>query len=400
MSSSLKTSTKLLHKALGAVVDGSYLYVAADKGIQSEMQGKDNGATIHYKRTRLANATCADAAVTAGGNGLHVTASDYNQYEQDVTIKDSKLMFSIGALDKEITAVGEEVADINIGKKLARAAIDTVLPADMARIGNVFVGDDYLPFNKATAYLKTTTEGGLYGWIDYQAWAKMVSQGQQYVPCALADKRFGKDLMGAWGLIAQLRSIQQKDLTITMGTIGTANVKIAAPSSGVAVLTFTSTASTSIANGESVVFEVAGVNQTNVNGDVTKPYQFYFKNTTGSTIGANGTFTISIPEDDYYLMDIPSGIASTGAAVTQVGTAGKMYAGCIIRGENAQVFGTLANCPVTGAKYEKSYSDGINIHKNTAEDVANMNSNVRYDMFFASKLVEPRDAAMVWIKIN
>ena len=81
-------------------------------------------------------------------------------------------------------------------------------------------------------------------------------------------------------------------------------------------------------------------------------------------------------------------------------TAGKHYAGCIIRAQDAQAFGTVTDCPCEGAKYEKSSLDGITVHCNKGQDIPNLSTDARYDIIFASKLVEPRAAVMVWYQLD
>ena len=46
MANSTIQNKKVISLALGAVVDGAYLYAGADRGIASEIQGKGNGETL------------------------------------------------------------------------------------------------------------------------------------------------------------------------------------------------------------------------------------------------------------------------------------------------------------------------------------------------------------------
>ena len=98
--------------------------------------------------------------------------------------------------------------------------------------------------------------------------------------------------------------------------------------------------------------------------------------------------------------DADFGTTVAATAITNVLTAGKTYAGTIVRAQDAQAFGTVTDCPCEGAKYEKSSLDGITVHANKGQDIPNLSTDARYDIIFASKLVEPRAAVMVWYQLD
>jgi hypothetical protein len=158
--------------------------------------------------------------------------------------------------------------------------------------------------------------------------------------------------------------------------------------------------------------KVNGVKSNDVNDEETAVAYSIVPNVDLKITVANNTITkIEAGSDS---TDVSSNIASflninktdaaygtlSGAAITNVLTAGKHYAGCIIRAQDAQAFGTVTDCPCEGAKYEKSSLDGITVHCNKGQDIPNLSTDARYDIIFASKLVEPRAAVMVWYQLD
>lgn len=198
---------KVISLALGAVVDGAYLYAGADRGIASEIQGKGNGETVYYKTTNLGQASIAKVTANSANT---LSATNITQRQVPVTLKDAGVMYNILALDKQITTIGKDASDARIGQKLAKKGIKETIMEDLASIGNVFVatGDSaFQTFQKAVSFLKSHVEGTLYGFMDWNIWGDLTGKGQQAVPCALAAPRFGMNLVGSWTLIDQLRVI-------------------------------------------------------------------------------------------------------------------------------------------------------------------------------------------------
>lgn len=397
MANSFSVNTKKILHSLGAIVDGAYLWAGADKGIQSEMQGKNNGVTIHYTITDMGDAT--DSALTFTSNEVggfsQTTANSIIQRDVDVTIRDSRVVLDQNAFQRMVTSRGEVEAHINIGQKLAKKAINAIMPDDIASIGNVFVGDGYQAYQTAGAYLKSYTEGKLYGFMDWNAWGKLTANGQQAVPCNLARPEFGNQLVGKWSLIDELRVIPDipvKEMISVAGTIGAKIDARAAASAAVSSLSITSTGA--IAAGKTVVFQIPGLYNSDCNG--TKAGLYTFTYTASSSVSAGGTFTVAIPVGTIAEADIASGtaikslISSDGAGT---------YFGCIIRAEGAQCFGSANDVSCKTAKYAKESYEGFTVHTNEDSDVLNFKDVKRWDLVYASKLVEPRAAAMVWLKV-
>lgn len=383
---------KNIHSALGVVTDGSYLWAGADKGIQSEMQGKNNGDDVYYKRTLLAGAT---VSTVSGGNGnITDNGSTATTKATKVLIQDSHVAYTVAALEKEIGDVGNELAEVRIGAKLAKAAVRGAITADMPLIGNQYAGADFVPFQEAASYIKSTVEGKLYGWANHRAWAKLTGQGQQSVALPYVSPRFGKDLVGQWSLVDELR-LSQEMKAVKAGALGTAST--AAYNASTRVLTVTLGASSNIAVGDTVAFTVAGIKNTDVLGEETGLFVFTYTNGTSGVLDSGDTFTITLTEDQTTFMVFPSSVS--GAAVTGIMEAGSYYAPTLIRSEKAQCFGTMERAQCEGAKYSKSSQDGVNVHCNVDSDTKNFNDFRRWDMVYCSKLIEPRAAAIVWIKL-
>lgn len=408
MANSTIQNKKVISLALGAVVDGAYLYAGADRGIASEIQGKGNGETVYYKTTNLGQASIAKVTANSANT---LSATNITQRQVPVTLKDAGVMYNILALDKQITTIGKDASDARIGQKLAKKGIKETIMEDLASIGNVFVatGDSaFQTFQKAVSFLKSHVEGTLYGFMDWNIWGDLTGKGQQAVPCALAAPRFGMNLVGSWTLIDQLRVIP--DVPQVEG-VDMSKFTISIAAGGAVTLAGASGATTTTWKA-GIPVKVSGVKSNDVNDEETAVAYSIVPNVDLKITVANNTITkIEAGSDS---TDVSSNIASflninktdaaygtlSGAAITNVLTAGKHYAGCIIRAQDAQAFGTVTDCPCEGAKYEKSSLDGITVHCNKGQDIPNLSTDARYDIIFASKLVEPRAAVMVWYQLD
>lgn len=408
MANSTIQNKKVISLALGAVVDGAYLYAGADRGIASEIQGKGNGETVYYKTTNLGQASIAKVTANSANT---LSATNITQRQVPVTLKDAGVMYNILALDKQITTIGKDASDARIGQKLAKKGIKETIMEDLASIGNVFVatGDSaFQTFQKAVSFLKSHVEGTLYGFMDWNIWGDLTGKGQQAVPCALAAPRFGMNLVGSWTLIDQLRVIP--DVPQVEG-VDMSKFTISVAAGGAVTLAAASGASTTTWKA-GIPVKVNGVKSNDVNDEETAVAYSIVPNVDLKITVVNNAITkIEAGSDS---TDVSSNIASflninktdaaygtlSGATITNVLTAGKHYAGCIIRAQDAQAFGTVTDCPCEGAKYEKSSLDGITVHCNKGQDIPNLSTDARYDIIFASKLVEPRAAVMVWYQLD
>jgi hypothetical protein len=408
MANSTIQNKKVISLALGAVVDGAYLYAGADRGIASEIQGKGNGETVYYKTTNLGQASIAKVTANSANT---LSATNITQRQVPVTLKDAGVMYNILALDKQITTIGKDASDARIGQKLAKKGIKETIMEDLASIGNVFVatGDSaFQTFQKAVSFLKSHVEGTLYGFMDWNIWGDLTGKGQQAVPCALAAPRFGMNLVGSWTLIDQLRVIP--DVPQVEG-VDMSKFTISIAAGGAVTLAGASGATTTTWKA-GIPVKVNGVKSNDVNDEETAVAYAIVPNVDLKITVVNNAITkIEAGSDS---TDVSSNIASflninktdaaygtlSGAAITNVLTAGKHYAGCIIRAQDAQAFGTVTDCPCEGAKYEKSSLDGITVHCNKGQDIPNLSTDARYDIIFASKLVEPRAAVMVWYQLD
>ena len=404
MANVAKTNKKVIALALGAVTETAYLTAGADKGIDAEMQGKDNGDTIYYKITQLGDPTCEDVS----GNGsadssLSDTAKAIKQATVPVTIKDSHLMLSLKAVERQITSIGEDASDAKIGAKLGKKAVKAVIANDVKSIGNVFVANENAPFasfQSATSFLKASVEGALYGFMDWQVWGDLTGKGQQAVPCALAKPEFGKGLQGSWALIDQLRTVNDFDTFTAPATIAPSGVTASVSTAGVIKLTGGS--SGTIKAGDLIT--IAGVYAKDVNDNPTNKL-FVFRVKTDISVGTTEGSDISASLENFAYGTsgetekaqgwfVPT-TAITAGAVKSVLTAGKSYGLALIRAEGAQAFGSMKTCDCEGAKYSKSQLDGITVHANGGDNIGDFKTEKRWDMLFASKLVEPRAAALV-----
>lgn len=399
MANSTVQNKKVISLALGAVADGAYLYAGADRAIAAEMQGKDNGDIIYYKTTNLGQATVSDVSMGNPANsGLAsldiATATPIKHRQVPVKIKDARVMYNVKAIEKQITSLGKDLAMAKVGQKLAKVAVKDVIGEDIASIGNIFVGSDFAAFQKAGAFLKAYVDGTLYGFMDWNVWGDLTSKGQQAVPCALAEPRFGKNLRGSWSLIDQLRTIPDIP-QFTIGDVASAKVKASVATSATTATINITAGSSALAVGDKVVLAVPGINALDVNDNDTGVANSFVV-TLESSVAAAGTLDVTVTWD-LDLVVIPASVAAN-AAVTVKGTAGT-YGATIIRAEGAQAFGTMNQCDCEGAKYEKSSIDGLTVHANSGENIGALSTDSRYDMILASKLVEPRAAALVLYKI-
>lgn len=399
MANSTVQNKKVISLALGAVADGAYLYAGADRAIAAEMQGKDNGDIIYYKTTNLGQAEISDVSMGDPANtGLAsldiASATPVKHRQVPVKIKDARVMYNVKAIEKQITSLGKDIAMGKIGQKLAKKAVKNVIGEDILTIGNIFVGSDFAAFQKAGAFLKSFVDGTLYGFMDWNVWGDLTAKGQQAVPCALAEPRFGRNLRGSWSLIDQLRTIPDIP-QFTIGDVASAKVKASvATSATTATLTLTA-GSSALAAGDKVVVAVPGINALDVNDNDTGVANSFVV-TLANAVAAAGTVDVTVTWD-LDLVVIPASVAAN-ASVTVKGTAGT-YGATIIRAEGAQAFGTMNQCDCEGAKYEKSSIDGLTVHANSGENIGALSTDSRFDMILCSKLVEPRAAALVLYKI-
>ena len=409
MANSTIQNKKVISLALGAVVDGAYLYAGADRGIASEIQGKGNGETIYYKTTNLGQASIAKVTANSANT---LSAQNIVQRQVPVTLKDAGVMYNILALDKQITTIGKDATDARIGQKLAKKGIKATIMEDIGSIGNVFVADGttgFQTFQKAMGFLKSHVEGTLYGFMDWNVWGDLTGKGQQAVPCALAAPRFGMNLVGSWTLIDQLRvipdipQIEGVDMSKFTFSVASGDVVTLAAGSGAATTVWKA----------GLPIKVAGIKSNDVNDEETAVAYSIVPNVdltitvsgssiTSITAGADATDVKANIASFLNLNRTDASFAATisGASITNVLTAGKTYAGTIVRAQDAQAFGTVTDCPCEGAKYEKSSLDGITVHANKGQDIPNLSTDARYDIIFASKLVEPRAAVMVWYQLD
>lgn len=399
MANSTVQNKKVISLALGAVADGAYLYAGADRAIAAEMQGKDNGDIIYYKTTNLGQAEISDVSMGVTPNtGLAsldiASATPVKHRQVPVKIKDARVMYNVKAIEKQITSLGKDIAMGKIGQKLAKKAVKNVIGEDIVSIGNIFVGSDFAAFQKAGAFLKSFVDGTLYGFMDWNVWGDLTAKGQQAVPCALAEPRFGRNLRGSWSLIDQLRTIPDIP-QFTIGDVASAKVKASVATSATTATVTITAGSSALAVGDKVVLAVPGINALDVNDNDTGVANSFVV-TLASSVAAAGTLDVTVTWD-LDLVVIPASVAAN-AAVTVKGTAGT-YGATIIRAEGAQAFGTMNQCDCEGAKYEKSSIDGLTVHANSGENIGALSTDSRYDMILASKLVEPRAAALVLYKI-
>lgn len=408
MTNSLATQKKILPLALGAVVEGAYLYAGADKGIEEEMQGKDNGDIIYYKTTDLGNPEFVDLSLDSdegNGSGGDMSSTAVSHNVVPVTMFDSRIMYNVRAFEKQVTSIGSDLAYAKVGQKLAKKAVKEFISKDILTIGNVFVASGasaFEAFQQAGAYMKSIVDGTLYGFMDWQVWGALTGKGQQAVPCALAESRFGKNLVGSWSLIDQLRVIPDFEVRtgVACGAVASDGAvtlaKAAVTTAGVITITGTLP--------KGAMFTIDGVYAKDVN-DMPTPKLFTFV-TTNSV--ATGTPLTAANSNAYFGAD-KAGVnkiafvapekAISATEVTPVLTVDKKYAATIIRADGAQAFGTMKTCDCEGAKYEKSSIDGINIHVNSGENVGAFKTDKRFDMIIASKLVEPRAACVIWYEL-
>ena len=395
MANSMQTNVKKIALAIGAVVEMSYLYAGADKGIEAEMQGKDNGDTIYYKTTQLGDPKFVDEIGNNGsGNDLDLTATDIKQVTVPVKMSDSCVMYNVKAFERQVTSIGESSAKAKVGQKLGKKAVGKIIDKDVKSIGNVFIADANSPFESfqaATSFLKSHVDGNLFGFMDWQVWGALTGKGQQAVPCALAEGRFGKGLAGSWALIDQLRTIG--DIGMITGPSALAAGATASVNEAAGTVTIAG-ASAAIKKGD--MFTIEGVYAKDVN-DMATSKLFVFQAT--EDIGA-GDATAKISNANYGLDGAngwtTGGVNVTAGKVTSIfSAAGKKFAATIIRAEGAQCFGTMKTCDCEGAKYEKSEIDGVVVHVNSGENIGGLKTEKRFDMIFASKLVEPRAAVLV-----
>ena len=399
MANSTVQNKKVISLALGAVADGAYLYAGADRAIAAEMQGKDNGDIIYYKTTNLGQAEISDVSMgvtpNSGLANLDIASATPVKHRQvPVKIKDARVMYNVKAIEKQITSLGKDIAMGKIGQKLAKKAVKNVIGEDILTIGNIFVGSDFAAFQKAGAFLKSFVDGTLYGFMDWNVWGDLTAKGQQAVPCALAEPRFGRNLRGSWSLIDQLRTIPDIP-QFTIGDVASAKVKASVATSATTATINITAGSSALAVGDKVVLAVPGINALDVNDNDTGVANSFVV-TLESSVAAAGTLDVTVTWD-LDLVVIPATVAAN-AAVTVKGTAGT-YGATIIRAEGAQAFGTMNQCDCEGAKYEKSSIDGLTVHANSGENIGALSTDSRYDMILASKLVEPRAAALVLYKI-
>ena len=399
MANSTVQNKKVISLALGAVADGAYLYAGADRAIAAEMQGKDNGDIIYYKTTNLGQAEISDVSMgvtpNSGLANLDIASATPVKHRQvPVKIKDARVMYNVKAIEKQITSLGKDIAMGKIGQKLAKKAVKNVIGEDILTIGNIFVGSDFAAFQKAGAFLKSFVDGTLYGFMDWNVWGDLTAKGQQAVPCALAEPRFGRNLRGSWSLIDQLRTIPDIP-QFTIGDVASAKVKASVATSATTATINITAGSSALAVGDKVVLAVPGINALDVNDNDTGVANSFVV-TLESSVAAAGTLDVTVTWD-LDLVVIPASVAAN-AAVTVKGTAGT-YGATIIRAEGAQAFGTMNQCDCEGAKYEKSSIDGLTVHANSGENIGALSTDSRYDMILASKLVEPRAAALVLYKI-
>ena len=399
MANSTVQNKKVISLALGAVADGAYLYAGADRAIAAEMQGKDNGDIIYYKTTNLGQAEISDVSMgvtpNSGLANLDIASATPVKHRQvPVKIKDARVMYNVKAIEKQITSLGKDIAMGKIGQKLAKKAVKNVIGEDILTIGNIFVGSDFAVFQKAGAFLKSFVDGTLYGFMDWNVWGDLTAKGQQAVPCALAEPRFGRNLRGSWSLIDQLRTIPDIP-QFTIGDVASAKVKASVATSATTATINITAGSSALAVGDKVVLAVPGINALDVNDNDTGVANSFVV-TLAASVAAAGTLDVTVTWD-LDLVVIPASVAAN-AAVTVKGTAGT-YGATIIRAEGAQAFGTMNQCDCEGAKYEKSSIDGLTVHANSGENIGALSTDSRYDMILASKLVEPRAAALVLYKI-
>lgn len=410
MANKTEQNKKVISLALGAVVEGAYLWAGADRGIASEIQGKGNGETIYYKTTNLGKASIAKVTANSANT---LSAQNITQRLVPVTLKDAGVMYNIIALDKQITTIGKDASDARIGQKLVKIGVADTIGDDIASIGNVFVaGADnaFQVFQKAVAFLKSHVEGTLYGFMDWNIWGDLTGKGQQAVPCALAAPRFGLNLVGSWTLIDQLRVIA--DVPQVEGSNAIAKFTMTINAGVITLAAASGAASTTWKKG--VPVKVSGIKACDVNNEKTA-LDFAVCPTEDINIevtnGSVSKVTIGTDTTDVKVTGIQSalninsdacdyGTSLSGAAITNLLSDGKHYAGCLVRAQDAQAFGTVTDCPCEGAKYEKSSLDGITVHANKGETINTLSTDARYDIIFASKLVEPRAAVMVWYQMD
>lgn len=400
MANSTVQNKKVISLALGAVADGAYLYAGADRAIAAEMQGKDNGDVIYYKTTNLGQAEISDVSMGNPANtGLAsldiASATPVKHRQVPVKIKDARVMYNVKAIEKQITSLGKDIAMGKIGQKLAKKAVKNVIGEDILTIGNIFVGSDFAAFQKAGAFLKSFVDGTLYGFMDWNVWGDLTAKGQQAVPCALAEPRFGRNLRGSWSLIDQLRTIPDIP-QFKIGDVASAKVKASVATSASTVALTLTAGSTALAAGDKVVVAVPGINALDVNDNDTGVANSFVV-TLEASVAASATTDVTVTFDPQ-LVVIPASIAAN-ASVEVKGAAGT-YGATIIRAEGAQAFGTMNQCDCEGAKYEKSSIDGLTVHANSGENIGALSTDSRYDMILCSKLVEPRAAALVLYKIG
>lgn len=390
MSNTFSVNTKKILHSLGAVIDGAYLWAGADKGISSEMQGKNNGSQIYYSISDFGDVNIGDLTATNGNTPTgfaQSTANSVTQRDVPVTIRDARLLLSTNAFERMMTSMGEVEAHINIGQKLAKKAIAEILPSDIASIGNVWVGKDYKPYQLAGAYLRNYTQGKLYGFMDWQAWGALTSQGQQAVPCNLARPEFGNQLVGKWSLLDEVRvipNIPQVTFGYAAGTATASTKDIMATGN----ITLTNSASFEV--GKKYLLQVPGVINTDVNGSNAGLFTITLAVTAAAT-----TATVDLPAG----VKVPAAVSNVAYKSLISSTETGDYAGCIIRAAGAQCFGSANDVSCKSAKYSKESYEGFTIHTNEDSDVQSFTEYKRWDLVIASKLIEPRAAAMVWFKL-
>lgn len=441
----METQVKKISLALGALVDGAYLWAGADKGIASELQGKDQGDTVYYRVsglgdmggiTRISDGSgdftgsgktyypvSADGEAFPSGGSYpspatpgYATLSSIKQVVIPVSVKDINVMYEVKAFERQCTSIGEALARAKVGQKLIKNVIKAQIREDIKSISNIFVGsaadqsssgsaNQFIAFQLCGAHMKSFLDSELYGFMDWNVWGRVTATGQQAVPCALAKPEFGKELVGSWTLINQLRIIP--DLP---------------PITGVTATGITGTIATTVAGDEKmeITFTSTGTLPTSgwflvdLYGSVSGGSAVQIENVDGNDIpnGRYAQFLINaalIDSDGKYKIDEPAwikmlkaykGYTLTVQASTDNLVNGKTYGMTIVRGENAQVWGTVDTINCEGAHYSKSSVEGVTIHENKQAEVRALKTYDRFDLVYAAKLVEPRLASIVLIQLD
>jgi hypothetical protein len=386
-----------------AVVKTVAPYLEASKSyFAGDIEGKKNGSTYSMY--------IPDPGVATAG--VDITSDDRtsNQKQVDVTLRNAKTGVDLTTLNRtvDIASFADEIA-IPLGRTVGAFAQKetverTILKADGAVVAT---SATFSVMGALAAKLRGIKAGGkLTGWFHPEDAAIIIAGGanqfqapSEYAKASFGDASIGRFAAADWQEITEIPAYTMGTFT---GNVTGCTVSVTVNTDGATTLTIANATLTSASTMKKGTFvNVAGVKTVDLNGVATQ--ENYAVILTADAVCTAGIATCTI-NPVYFTKGAAKNVSTSAltaaAVITGSMVPGKTYRVIQVRDNDALAFDTYKFPSLPGAE-ELSESVGkFKIEGAAIGNVLTRDATYRFDMPYASEMVQPKLNRIALVQID